>query len=151
MKRKTWSTLANTILLVLPLLLSAVLGVANVSADSTDTVNVTLHKRVFDEGQVPANKTNTGDVDSSFGGTPLAGVTFTAYDVTEHYLALRKGGQTAEEATQAVQKDAVDKAPSYANQVGQDVTKGADGTVTFSNLASKDGDKDKVYLFVETN
>ena len=151
MKRKTWSTLANTILLVLPLLLSAVLGVANVSADSTDTVNVTLHKRVFNEGQVPANKTNTGDVDSSFGGTPLAGVTFTAYDVTEHYLALRKGGQTAEEATQAVQKDAVDKAPSYANQVGQDVTKGADGTVTFSNLASKDGDKDKVYLFVETN
>ena len=151
MKRKTWSTLANTILLVLPLLLSAVLGVANVSADSTDTVNVTLHKRVFDEGQVPANKTNTGDVDSSFGGTPLAGVTFTAYDVTDHYLALRKGGQTAEEATQAVQKDAVDKAPSYANQVGQDVTKGADGTVTFSNLASKDGDKDKVYLFVETN
>lgn len=151
MKRKTWSTLANTILLVLPLLLSAVLGVANVSADSTDTVNVTLHKRVFDEGQVPANKTNTGDVDSSFGGTPLAGVTFTAYDVTDHYLALRKDGKTAEEATQAVQKDAVDKAPSYANQVGQDVTKGADGTVTFSNLASKDGDKDKVYLFVETN
>lgn len=92
MKRKTWSTLANTILLVLPLLLSAVLGVANVSADSTDTVNVTLHKRVFDEGQVPANKTNTGDVDSSFGGTPLAGVTFTAYDVTDHYLALRKDG-----------------------------------------------------------
>ena len=151
MKRKTWSTLANTILLVLPLLLSAVLGVANVSADSTDTVNVTLHKRVFDEGQVPANKTNTGDVDSSFGGTPLAGVTFTAYDVTDHYLALRKGGQTAEEATQAVQKDAVDKAPSYAIQVSQDVTKGDDGTVTFSNLASKDGDKDKVYLFVETN
>jgi len=151
MKRKTWSTLANTILLVLPLLLSAVLGVANVSADSTDTVNVTLHKRVFDEGQVPANKTNTGDVDSSFGGTPLAGVTFTAYDVTAHYLDLRKSGQTAEDATKAVQKDAVDKAPSYANQVGQDVTKGDDGTVTFSNLASKDGDKDKVYLFVETN
>lgn len=151
MKRKTWSTLANTILLVLPLLLSAILGVANVSADSTDTVNVTLHKRVFDEGQVPANKTNTGDVDSSFGGTPLAGVTFTAYDVTDRYLELRKGGQTVEEATQAVQKDAVDKAPSYAKQVGQDVTKGDDGTVTFSNLASKDGDKDKVYLFVETN
>lgn len=153
MKRKTWSTLANTILLVLPLLLSAVLGVANVSvsADSTDTVNVTLHKRVFNEGQVPANKTNTGDVDSSFGGTPLAGVTFTAYDVTAHYLDLRKSGKTAEDATKAVQKDAVDKAPSYANQVGQDVTKGDDGTVTFSNLASKDGDKDKVYLFVETN
>lgn len=151
MKRKTWSTLANTILLVLPLLLSAVFGVAKVSADSTDIVNVTLHKRVFDEGQVPANKTNTGDVDGSFGGTPLAGVTFTAYDVTDHYLTLRASGQTAEEAIQGVQKDAVNAAPSYAKQVAQDVTKGDDGTVAFSNLASKDGDKDKVYLFVETN
>lgn len=151
MKSKSWSQMANAILLVLPLLVSALLGVTNVSADTTDSVNVTLHKRVFDEGQVPDSKTNTGEIDNNFGGTPLAGVTFTAYDVTDHYLNLRSSGDTAEKASQEVQSDAADAAPSYATKVAEGVTAGADGTVTFSNLKSKDGDKDKVYLFVETN
>lgn len=151
MKSKSWSQMANAILLVLPLLVSALFGVTSVSADTTDSVNVTLHKRVFDEGKVPDSKTNTGEVDNNFGGTPLAGVTFTAYDVTDHYLNLRSNGDTAEKASQEVQSDATDAAPSYATKVAEGVTAGADGTVTFSNLKSKDGDKDKVYLFVETN
>ncbi|WP_273711406.1 SpaH/EbpB family LPXTG-anchored major pilin [Leuconostoc mesenteroides] len=151
MKSKSWSQMANAILLVLPLLVSALFGITNVSADTTDSVNVTLHKRVFDEGQVPDSKTNTGEVDNNFGGTPLAGVTFTAYDVTDHYLNLRSSGDTAEKASQEVQSDAADAVPSYATKVSEGVTAGADGTVTFSNLKSKDGDKDKVYLFVETN
>ncbi|WP_258553476.1 pilin N-terminal domain-containing protein [Leuconostoc mesenteroides] len=121
MKSKSWSQMANAILLVLPLLVSALFGITNVSADTTDSVNVTLHKRVFDEGQVPDSKTNTGEVDNNFGGTPLAGVTFTAYDVTDHYLNLRSSGDTAEKASQEIQSDAADAAPSYTPQKLQKV------------------------------
>lgn len=151
MKSKSWSRMVNTMLLVLPLFVSALFGATNVYAASTDNVSVTLHKRVFDEGKLPDNQINTGELDSNFGGTPLAGVTFTAYDVTDHYLSLRSSGDTAEKATQSVQSDANDAAPSYATKVAEGVTAGSDGTVTFSDLKSKDGDKDKVYLFVETN
>lgn len=150
MKFKTLSQIAKVILLF-PLLFSSVSAVSTVhAAETTDTVNVTLHKRVFDEGALQ-EKTNTGEIDSNFGGTPLSGVTFTVYDVTDHYLNLRQNGATAQEAVQQVQSDSKNNAPSYATELSNGVTAGSDGTVTFSNLASKDGDKDKVYLFLETN
>lgn len=159
MKRKTWSTLANTILLVLPLLLSAVLGVANVSADTTDSVNVTLHKRVYDEGKMPSDKQNKGEVDNDFGGTPLAGVTFTAYDVTSEYnkkyIEYRKdetltADEAAKKAVSYIQGTAA-QTPN-ATEVSKQTTAGAEGTAVFAGLNAKD-DKgnNKVYLFVETN
>lgn len=40
--------------------------------------------------------------------------------------------------------------PNYATKLS-DVMTGSDGNATFSNLAAKAGDKDKVYLFLETN
>lgn len=145
-----------SIILVVPLVFQLFASVQTVNADTAnDEFNVTLHKRVFDEGQVPADKHNTGDVMSDFGGTGLNGVTFTVYDVTDHYLSLRATGNTAEEATKAVQKDAVVAAPAYANKVTDQLTKTTnqeDGVATFSNLTMKDGKGNyKTYLFVETD
>lgn len=92
MKSSIWSKMAH-IGLLLPILFAAVLGTVPVFAAATpSTVNVTLHKRVFDTGQVPTAKENTGVIDNNFGGTPLAQVTFTAYDVTTQYLSLRQAG-----------------------------------------------------------
>ena len=89
MKSSIWSKLAH-IGLLLPILIATVFSAMPVFADTTpNTVNVTLHKRVFDTGQVPAAKENSGVVDNDFGGAPLANVTFTAYDVTAQYLRLR--------------------------------------------------------------
>lgn len=145
-----------SIILVVPLVFQLFASVQTVNADTTsDAFNVTLHKRVFDEGQVPADKQNTGDVMSDFGGTGLNGVTFTVYDVTDHYLELRAGGNTAEQATTAVQKDAVDAAPDYANKVKDQqttTTNQEDGVATFSNLPMKDSKGNYMtYLFVETD
>ena len=145
-----------SIILVVPLVFQLFASVQTVNADTTsDTFNVTLHKRVFDEGQVPADKQNTGDVMSDFDGTGLNGVTFTVYDVTEHYLKLRADGNTAEQVTTAVQKDAVDAAPDYAKKVADQLTTTTnreDGVATFSKLPMKDSKGNyKTYLFVETD
>lgn len=145
-----------SIILVVPLVSQLFASVQTVNADTAnDAFNVTLHKRVFDEGQVPADKQNTGDVMSDFGGTGLNGVTFTVYDVTDHYLSLRAAGDTAEQATTAVQKDAVDAAPDYANKLSEQLTTTTnqeDGVATFSNLPMKDSKGNyKTYLFVETD
>lgn len=146
--------LLASLLLVVPLLFQGVTGIQTVKADATDsTVNVTLHKRAFDN--MPADKQNTGDVMSDFGGKGLNGVTFTAYDVTDHFLDLRSGGKSAEDAIQAIQADAADKAPTYANKVGEEKTatkNDEDGLATFANLPLKDEQGNyKTYLFVETD
>lgn len=145
-----------SIILVVPLVSQLFASVQTVNADTAnDEFNVTLHKRVFDEGKVPTDKQNTGDVMNDFGGTGLNGVTFTVYDVTDHYLRLRTDGNTAEQATTAVQKDAVDAAPDYANKLSEQLTTTTnqeDGVATFSNLLMKDSKGNyKTYLFVETD
>lgn len=145
-----------SIILVVPLVSQLFASVQTVNAyTANDAFNVTLHKRVFDEGQVPTDKPNTGDVMSDFDGTGLNGVTFTVYDVTDHYLSLRAAGNTAEQATTAVQKDAVDAAPAYANKVKDQqttTTNQEDGVATFSNLPMKDSNGNYMtYLFVETD
>ena len=151
MKSSIWSKLVAIGLL--PILIATIVSAfsGTVSADTTpSTVTVTLHMRGFDTGQVPANKENSGVVDNDFGGTPLANVTVTAYDVTAQYLRLRQTGQTAQNAVATMQQDAQKTVPSYATKLS-DATTGQDGNATFANLAAKDGDKDKVYLFLETN
>lgn len=150
--------IASTIL-VIPLMLQMFASIQVVSADSTDSTDsafsVTLHKRAFNEGQVPSDRQNTGDVMSDFGGTGLNGVTFTAYDVTDHYLSLRNSGNTAEQATQIIQKNAADVAPAYANKVSDQKTatvNSEDGLATFNNLPLKDNKGNyKTYLFMETD
>ncbi|MFV4965316.1 SpaH/EbpB family LPXTG-anchored major pilin [Lactobacillus delbrueckii subsp. allosunkii] len=149
--------LITGLIMILPLLLLSFATPQKVSAADTDnSVKVTLHKRVFDSAQEA--KQNTGEIMNDFGGTGLNGVTFKAYNVTDHYLSLRKNGATAQEAVTAIQSDAKDSdnLPSYAGSaVATEKTatsKGEDGIAAFDNLNLKDSDGNyQTYLFVETD
>ena len=123
-----------------------------VSADDKVDVkntNITINKRIFNEGQTPADKQNTGDVMSDFGGQPLNGSEFTVYDVSDQYYSLIKGSDQNTAIAQ-IQQDAASVAPDYAKRVGAETTAG-EGQATFANLPLTDSNgKYIVYLFVET-
>lgn len=125
-----------------------------VSADDNVDVkntNITINKRIFDEGKIPANKQNTGDVMSDFGGQPLNGSEFTVYNVSDQYYSLIKGSDQ-NTAIAKIQQDAASVAPDYAktNEVDAKITAGQ-GQATFANLPLTDSNgKYIVYLFVET-
>lgn len=156
MKSKLKSLITGLIM-ILPLLLLSFATPQKVSAADTDnSVKVTLHKRVFDSAQEA--KQNTGEIMDDFGGTGLNGVTFKAYNVTSHYLSLRKSGDTAQDAVAAIQSDAKDSdnLPSYVGSaVATETTatsKGEDGIAAFDKLNLKDSDGNyQTYLFVETD
>lgn len=156
MKSKLKSLITGLIM-ILPLLLLSFATPQKVSAADTDnSVKVTLHKRVFDSAQEA--KQNTGEIMNDFGGTGLNGVTFKAYNVTDHYLSLRKSGDSAQDAITAIQSDAKDSdtLPSYAGSAVATKTtatsKGEDGIAAFDNLNLKDSDGNyQTYLFVETD
>ena len=156
MKSKLKSLITGLIM-ILPLLLLSFATPEKVSAADTDnSVKVTLHKRVFDSAQEA--KKNTGEIMNDFGGTGLNGVTFKAYNVTDHYLSLRNSGATAQDAVAAIQSDAKDSdnLPSY---VGSAVatkktatSNSEDGIAAFDNLNLKDSAHNyQTYLFVETD
>ncbi|MCO4486881.1 cell wall anchored protein (LPXTG motif) [Streptococcus infantarius subsp. infantarius] len=123
-----------------------------VSADDKVDVkntNITINKRIFDEGQTPADKQNTGDVMSDFGGQPLNGSEFTVYDVSDQYYNLIKGSDQNTAIAQ-IQQDAASIAPDYAKKVDAKTTAGQ-GQATFANLPLKNSNGQyNVYLFVET-
>ena len=123
-----------------------------VSADDKVDVkntNITINKRIFNEGQTPADKQNTGDVMSDFGGQPLNGSEFTVYDVSDQYYSLIKGSDQNTAIAQ-IQQDAASVAPDYAKKVDAKTTAGQ-GQATFANLPLTDSNgKYIVYLFVET-
>ena len=123
-----------------------------VSADDKVDVkntNITINKRIFDEGQTPADKQNTGDVMSDFGGQPLNGSEFTVYNVSDQYYSLIEGSDQ-NTAIAKIQQDAASVAPDYAKKVDAQTTVGQ-GQATFANLPLTDSNgKYIVYLFVET-
>lgn len=123
-----------------------------VSADDNVDVkntNITINKRIFDEGETPANKQNTGDVMIDFGGQPLNGSEFTVYNVSDQYYSLIKGSDQ-NTAIAKIQQDAASVAPDYAKKVDAKTTAGQ-GQATFADLPLKDSNgKYIVYLFVET-
>lgn len=123
-----------------------------VSADDKVDVkntNITINKRIFNEGETPANKQNTGDVMSDFGGQPLNGSEFTVYNVSDKYYSLIEGSDQNAAIAQ-IQQDAASVAPDYAKKVDAKKTAG-EGQATFDNLPLTDSNgKYIVYLFVET-
>lgn len=123
-----------------------------VSADDNVDVkntNITINKRIFDEGKTPANKQNTGDMMSDFGGKPLNGSEFTVYNVSDQYYSLIKGSDQ-NTAIAKIQQDAASVAPDYAKKVDAKTTAGQ-GQATFADLPLTDSNgKYIVYLFVET-
>lgn len=108
---------------------------------------VTLHKRKF--ATMPADKKNTGDLMDDFGGDPLAGAIFTAYDVTTAYWeaydeATGTDAEKSSAATTAVLalKNTVTGGTAFA-------ATNADGIATKA-LPKKSGGRNAIYLFIET-
>lgn len=111
-------------------------------------VNITLNKRIWDEGKTPTAIQNTGET-TDFGGTPLNGSEFTVYDVTAKYYELINNSDQ-KTVIQQIQKDAEPVAPAYAIKDTSLTTTGT-GQAKFTSLDVKNTDgKYKVYLFVET-
>ncbi len=147
--KKLWKTLFAA-LLVLPMFTGLFAG-KPVNADDATTANVTINKRIWKDGTAPAQGSvaNTGEAMTDFGGEALEGAGFTAYDVTNAYLALIAGGKTQTEAV----KEISDNAANYTTTVAKaEQTTNAEGQTTFSGLALKDANgNDKVYMLVETS
>ena len=144
--KKLWKTLFAA-LLVLPLF-TGMFGAETVNAAEATTTNVTINKRIWKDGEAPAQDSmqNTGE-EMDFGGAPLEGAGFTAYDVTDDYLALIANGNSQAKA----KKEIADNASNYTTVAKAEQKTDANGQTTFEGLALKDGDKDKVYMFVETS
>ncbi|WP_333564843.1 SpaH/EbpB family LPXTG-anchored major pilin [Streptococcus parasuis] len=163
MKKKN---LFQVVISILTLLVVFIGPVRTVFA-ADDIVNVTINKRIFDEGKTPANKQNTGDVMRDFGGQFLNGSEFTVYNVSDEYYRLIKiSGQDAanqnttidkiqKDAINKIQQDAASVVPEYAKEVGDGYAHAqktaGEGQATFANLPLKNSDGHyNVYLFVET-
>ncbi|MDT2673122.1 SpaH/EbpB family LPXTG-anchored major pilin [Enterococcus dongliensis] len=157
MKMKKIFGLLATSLMALPLLIGGALGVGEIAeAATSETVNVTLNKRLFDTDYPESTIQNTGGEIADFGGEPLAGVTFTAYDITAYYHGqINDSSQSA--VTNAIVADTADAIAAAAGQP-LNVTTGDNGKALFENLPAKSTyqvsgnsvTKDAVYLFVET-
>ena len=121
--------------------------------DAIEKVDVILHKQVFDAGKVPVIENTGEELDmNQYGGEPLEGVTFEAFDITDKFIELLKAGSSAEEATKTI----VELAKNYneAVKLGDSVKKmvtDAAGTAPFADLPMKKGKEYATYLFVETN
>lgn len=106
-------------------------------------VSITLHKQKFNQDQTKSP--NSGIEDGRFTGTPLNGITFTAYDVTKNYYD--KITSSSESRTDAI-TDLEGLNTENLTNSGTAVT-GGQGVAKFSLPAKSDG-KDAVYLFVES-
>lgn len=143
-------------MLVLPLL-TGVVSVKATEPEEATEANITLHKRVFEENGIKETVLNTGEEMPDFAGEALNGVEFTMYNITDNYhelLAETPG--IVEEAQKSVikqiQKKAIDTPDELALQskiIKVEVTQ-ENGQATFKNVAMKQGEKDAVYLFLET-
>lgn len=133
---------------VLALLFTLFAGLGNsmmeASADVPDNVSITLHKKKMTELPDPLIQ-NTGSEMAEFATyDDMPNVEFTVYDVTSQFYTLRAGGSSVDAAMAAVAAN-----PS-GTPVGTPQTTGANGQTTFT-LPSKNGARDAVYVFVETN
>lgn len=158
-----------TLLLALPLAVQGAVGVqtAQAAEAAPSTVNVTLHKYVFDKA-LPSDKIDNSKSQSEIEGwlnknnaKPLDGVEFTAYDVTSEYAAAYKtatgdrkespadAAKTASAAV-AAKADSLQKTASVS-VVGRQKTANG-GLATFEGLKLRDDKGNyKAYLFVETD
>lgn len=151
-----------SLLLLASVLVPSLGSLGTVKADEVNTnpdsvpneVNITVHKRVFDD-KLPGLTQNTGEEMPNFGGNALPNIGFTVYDITDKYLAELNGGKEAQEATDALVKYYTENGTSDEDAVvkEQQLTN-ANGDTTFENIATKinkDGqDLFRTLLILET-
>ena len=150
MKNKL-KALFMSLLLVASVLIPSLASAKTVNADETipEKVNITVHKRVFKDGNLPEDKQNTGDLMPNFGGEALPNVGFTVYDITDEYIEeLTKTGD-AQKATDEMVNKYTDATPTTEVAAAQKLTD-KNGDVTFEGLATKADDKFKTYIVLET-
>lgn len=156
-----------TLLLALPLAVQGAVGVqtAQAAEAAPSTVNVTLHKYVFDKA-LPSDKIDNSKSQSEIEGwlnknnaKPLDGVEFTAYDVTSEYAdaykkATGNNNESPADAAKTASAAVAAKADSLQNPasvVGRQKTANG-GLATFEGLKLRDDKGNyKAYLFVETD
>lgn len=140
-----------SLLLLASVLVPSLGSLGTIKADEvTDTVDITVHKRLFGS-DVANNIQNTGN-EMEFEGEALPNIQFTLYDVTDKYTEeLKKDGVDAQEATENLVAYYSDKNNKpTGNGVAQGTTDN-EGNVTLSNIAKKDADGNfKTYLLLET-
>jgi fimbrial isopeptide formation D2 family protein len=145
------------IALVLPLLGAAVGGLSKVAHGAAEDTKVDfiLHKKAFDE--MPELIENTGEEMPGFEqATPLDGVEFTVYNITDEFRKLLAGGPGEGESMKAfIQRQmaafvsANPDGSKLTNPVGTQTT--ADGGLAkFEGLSAYQNDKHQVYVFYET-
>ncbi len=119
------------------------------AASEQNTIQFTLHKLLFENGEMPDPQLNTGQEQSflqDYRG--LNDVTFAAYDVTETFYQLRKAGDSVEDA----QKKIADQGESAGTKITTQRTKkiGNEEGIADFQLSRKDSQqRDCVYLFKE--
>lgn len=115
------------------------------------TVDVTINKR-HNMNNDGATTPNTGEEMEDFGGEPLAGAEFTAYDVTDLFHTYMESSDEAT-AIAKIQADYSPLAPEDAIAVGTALETDADGKAVFRGLQVREDEapnRYKVYVFVET-
>ena len=104
---------------------------------SQASVQVTLHKLLFPDGQLPEQQQNTGEEGTllqNYRG--LNDFTYQVYDVTDPFYQLRSEGKTVQEAQRQLAETGATNRKPIAEDKTQTIN-GEDGVVSFS-LASKD-------------
>lgn len=139
-----------SLLLVASVLIPSLSGAKIVNADENipENVNITVHKRVFKDGELPENTQNTGDLMPNFGGEALPNIGFTVYDITDEYIEKLTETKDAQAATDAMVTKYTDNKP--VTVVAEQKLTDKNGDVTFEGLATKAGDKFKTYIVLET-
>ncbi|WGN88927.1 SpaH/EbpB family LPXTG-anchored major pilin [Ligilactobacillus faecis] len=148
-----------SLLLLASVLVPSLGSLGTVKADEVNTnpdkvpneVNITVHKRVFDD-KLPEFTPNTGEEMPNFGGNALPNIGFTVYDITDKYLAELKGGKDAQTATDALVKYYTENGTSNEDTVvkEQQLTN-ASGDTTFEKIATKiNKDEFRTLLILET-
>lgn len=135
---------------------------AEVNPEPAEKSSVTIHKQVWEKGDFPKDEIqNTGQVMPNFGGTPLEGVGFTIFDISEAFYNYINGEYQNNEdpgaaALDRIQADAAEKTLTQLEtdytKVGDEAITTGDGTVTFSNLPHYNDDGEAIaYMAVETS
>lgn len=144
-------------LFLLLLCFSSFLISSNTQA-AEETTKIMIHRILFsEEPSSEASLEKDGQAignEDLRGGQPLAGATFSVYDVSTRFYDLTKTGIAEQEAQKKISEEA-DQAVEVAElnqkytKVAEDQT-GKDGIVTFDLATYHSGDQGKVYLFMET-